>query len=81
MAVDAYDPGPNGDYPYWPRDAEGRPLNTQPDAEAAGSGTYMPHGKSVSTERDRLGHPKVYDVTPRTPDGTPIDPPTIPPAS
>ncbi len=81
MAVDAYDPGPRGDFPYWPRDAAGKPINTQADAEAADSGTYMPHGKELSAERDRDGHRKVHDLTPRAPDGAPIEPPVIPPAT
>ncbi len=81
MPVDALDPGPDGTYPYWPRDAAGKPINTQADAEAAGSGTYMPHGKELSADRDRDGYRKVHDLTPRTPDGQPIVPPTIPPAA
>lgn len=43
MAVDALDPGPDGDYPYFPRDADGRPIwsTTSPqrgngDGDAAG---------------------------------------------
>ncbi|MDP9358983.1 MAG: hypothetical protein M3R02_27630 [Chloroflexota bacterium] len=79
MPVDAYDPGPLNNYPYWPRDAAGKPLNTPADAEAAGSGTYMPHGKELSDDHDRDGYRKVHDLTPRKPDGTPIEPPTIPP--
>ena len=79
MVVDAYDPGPNGDYPWWPRDAEGRPLNTHAAAEAAGSGTYMPHGVERSGGRDLDGNLKVHDLTPRKPDGTAIVSPTIPP--
>ncbi len=70
----------NGDYPYWPRDAQGKPLNTQSDAETAGSGTYMPDGTERSSHRDRDGYRQVHDLTPRKPDGTPIVPPTIPPA-
>ncbi len=81
MPVDAYDPGPLGNYPYWPRDAAGKPINTQAHAEAADSGTYMPHGKEVSADRDRDGNPLLLDLTPRKPDGTPIVPPTIPPAA
>ncbi|MDP9461361.1 MAG: hypothetical protein M3Q22_14305, partial [Actinomycetota bacterium] len=57
----------------------GKPINTQADAEAADSGTYMPHGKELSAERDRDGHRKVHDLTPRAPDGAPIEPPVIPP--
>ena len=79
MAVDALDPGPDGTYPWWPRDGEGRPLNSQAAAEVAGSGTYMPHGTEVSGDRDRDGLPKRHDISPRRPDGTAIIPPTIPP--
>ena len=39
----------------------------------------MPHGTEPSRDRDRDGYRKVRDVTPRTPDGTPFVPPTIPP--
>jgi hypothetical protein len=81
MAVDAYDPGPLGNYPYWPRDAEGRPINDQAHAETAGSGSYMPHGTELDSSRDRDGYRKVHDLTPRTADGQPIVPPTIPPAA
>lgn len=66
MTRDAFDPGPNGDYPWWPRDAEGRPI-LGPGAEGR-----MPTG--LTSQRGRL-----IDVTPRHPDGTPIVPPTIPP--
>jgi hypothetical protein len=79
MAVDALDPGPNGDYPYWPRDDQGRPLNTEAAAKAVDSGTYMPHGNELSARRDRAGYRQVHDLTPHKPDGTPIAPPTIPP--
>ncbi|GHA75661.1 hypothetical protein GCM10010305_17970 [Streptomyces termitum] len=73
MAVDALDPGPNGDYPHFPRDAEGRPAwaDTATDAE-----TVMPRGVQRMRHAGRL---TVIDLTPRHPDGTPIDPPVIPP--
>lgn len=74
MAVDALDPGPNGDYPYFPRDAEGRPLTSHAQAKAEDAGTYMPTG--LHRQGGRL-----LDLTPRTPDGQPIEPPTIPPAA
>lgn len=63
MAVDAFDPGPNGDYPWWPRLPDGTPDPAR-----------MPTG---TTTQDGI----VIDVTPRKPDGTPIVPPTIPPAA
>lgn len=74
MATDALDPGPDGSYPFWPRDAAGRPLTSDTDAQAAGAGTYMPTG--VRQHGDRL-----LDLTPTGPDGQPITPPTLPPAS
>ncbi len=77
MPVDAYDPGPSGDFPYWPRDAEGRPITTQEQARAAGSGTYVPTGTRL--EPDAHGQLRPVDLTPRTPSGEPIVPPTIPP--
>ena len=71
MAVDAYDPGPNGDYPYWPRLADG-----SPDPERMPTGM---HWQLVSGGR-RPARYVLVDMTPRTsPDGTPISPPTIPP--
>ena len=74
MAVDAYDPGPDNTYPYWPRDAAGKPLTTQAEAEAAGSGTFVPTSVEVSAERDRDGYRKRHDLTPRKPNGEPISP-------
>ena len=65
MAQDAFDPGPNGDYPYWPRRPDGTP-----DSKRMPTGTYyerLPDGRRV-----------LVDVTPRKPDGTPIVPPNRP---
>ena len=66
MANDALDPGPNGDYPYWPRKADG-----STDRER------MPRG----TRRKRREHPSpagemydVIDITPRDPNGNEINP-------
>ncbi len=76
MAVDAYDPGPNGDYPYFPRDAQGRPLwsdSQHTDKVAVDGVAPMPRGW-------RQEHGRPVDVTPRRPDGTPINPPTLPTA-
>ncbi|CAN5860183.1 hypothetical protein BH23ACT8_BH23ACT8_15670 [soil metagenome] len=58
MTTDALDPGPNGDYPYWPRDEE--------------SGTRMPTGLRWARASD--GRLIRIDVTPRHRDGRPIDP-------
>jgi hypothetical protein len=63
---DALDPGPDGDYPDWPRRSDGTP-----DAER------MPTGKH--RQRDpRTGRRVLVDVTPRKPDGAPIVPPNRP---
>jgi hypothetical protein len=62
MAVDAFDPGPNGDYPYWPRNPDGTP--------ELGPGTRMPSGLD---SQDGV----VIDLTPRDPDGDPIVPPNL----
>lgn len=74
MAVDALDPGPNGDYPYFPRDTEGKPLTSHSQAKTEDAGTYRPTG--LHTENGVL-----LDLTPTGPDGQPIEPPTIPPAA
>jgi hypothetical protein len=63
MAQDAFDPGPNGDYPHWPRLPDGTP-----DPARMPTGLHSQDGV-------------VIDLTPRHPDGTPIVPPTIPPAA
>lgn len=61
MAVDALDPGPNGDYPNWPR----RPDGTL-DPER------MPTGVHVHITRN--GERIPVDLTPRHPNGAPIQP-------
>lgn len=75
MAVDAYDPGPDNTYPYFPRDASGAPAwsdSQGTDKLPADNGVArMPRG--WRTEGGRR-----VDVTPRKPDGTPINPPVIP---
>jgi hypothetical protein len=56
MATDALDPGPDGDYPYMPRNADGTL-----DTDRLPIGTRLqpgPHGKVV-----------VIDVEPTLPDG------------
>lgn len=66
MANDALDPGPNGDYPYWPRNPDGTLDETR-----------MPSG--MRWQRDPNGRRVLIDVTERHPDGSPIVPPTLPP--
>ena len=78
MAVDALDPGPNGDYPYFPRDAQGRPIWTEPTADNP-EGTYMPRGNQQMRVPGTAGRLILIDLTPRLPDGTEISPPDIPP--
>ncbi len=76
MAVDAFDPGPDGTYPYFPRDGRGRPLwsDSQDTDKVPVEGVApMPRGW-------RREHGRPVDVTPRRPDGAPINPPTLPPA-
>jgi hypothetical protein len=56
MAVDALDPGPNGDYPYLPRNPDGT-LDTE----------RMPVG--LRTQRTPDGEVVLIDVEPTGPDG------------
>lgn len=66
MVQDALDPGPSGDYPAWPRLADG-----SPDAERMPTGLHL--------QRAADGTQMLVDVTPRDENGDPIVPPTIPP--
>jgi hypothetical protein len=66
MAHDALDPGPNGDYPHFPRLPDGRPAWSDicpPDYQ----GTRMPRGI-----QRQCG--EIIDVTPRDAEGNPINP-------
>lgn len=65
MARDALDPGPDGNYPNWPR----RPDGTL-DPER------MPTGVHHQLTPD--GHEVLVDLTPRDADGNPIVPPPLP---
>jgi len=58
--LDALDPGPDGEYPNWPRDESG--------------GTRMSTGLHV--QRDLHGRIWTVDLTPTDADGTAIEPPT-----
>jgi len=71
MAEDALDPGPDGTFPHWPRKPDGTP-----DPERMPTGT---HPQRVRGRGPNSGRVVIVDVTPRHPDGTPIEPPTIPP--
>lgn len=81
MANDAFDPGPNGEYPFWPRRPDGKPAGcghpiTSPADLAAEQ--QMPTG----TRKHRVpgtGEVVLIDLTPRHPDGSPIVPPDLPP--
>ncbi len=66
MTRDAFDPGPNNNYPHWPRRPDGSP-------DPARMPTGVHRQKVPST-----GRRVKVDQTPRKPDGTPIVPPTIP---
>lgn len=80
MAVDALDPGPNGDYPYFPRDAKGRPAwaDSPTGSPAVNEGAPMPRGVQ-QMRAPSTGRLVAVDLTPRLPDGTAIDPPDISP--
>lgn len=79
MATDALDPGPDGDYPYFPRDAEGNPVWSDATGENQERGTMMPRGIQLMRDPANPGRLIAVDITPYLPDGTPIDPPAIPP--
>jgi len=79
MALDAFDPGPLGDYPNFPRLADGSPAWSDvpssdgiPVAGLDGLTTPMPRGMRVQDGR-------LVDVTPTGADGSPIEPPTLVP--
>ena len=67
MPNDALDPGPNGDFPFWPRTVDG-------DWDTVRMPTGEIRQKSTVDGRVRL-----LDVTPRGTDGTPIVPPDLTP--
>ena len=72
MVFDAFDPGPLGDFPYFPRNPDGTPLwsdTAAADGRPVDGVSPMPRGL-----RTQSG--KIVDLTPRSPDGTPLDPPT-----
>jgi len=81
MAQDAYEPGPNSDYPAFPRHLDGAPAwsgtaatdgVSVPGRGPGGLVTPMPRG----LRRGPGG--TVIDLTPRGPGGVPILPPILP---
>lgn len=66
MARDAFEPGPAGDYPNWPRLPDGSPDPAR-----------MPTGLHWAQDK-KTGERVLVDMTPRRPDGQPISPPNIP---
>jgi hypothetical protein len=77
MPVDALEPGPDGTFPHFPRDASGAPLwsdSPSTDGRAVDGVAPMPRG-----ERQQGG--RRIDVTPRDSTGQPITPPTLPPVA
>ena len=79
MTTDALDPGPDGDYPYFPRDAHGRPIWSESGADNPEGGTHMPRSNQRMRASGTAGRLILVDLTPRLPDGTEIAPPVIPP--
>lgn len=76
MANDAFEPGPAGDYPWFPRDRTGHPLwsdTAETDGVQVDGVTPMPRG--IRYERNARGQRVAYDVTPRGPGGVAINPP------
>lgn len=81
MAEDAFDPGPDGLYPHWPRRPDGKPAGcghpVTNDAEREAE-EKMPTGlrwQRIPPD----GRPVLVDLTPRHPNGDPIIPPDLPP--
>lgn len=74
MAVDAFDPGPQGDYPWFPRDAAGNPLwSDAPDTDGKQVDGVTPMPRGTRSQDGTL-----VDLTPRHTNGTPISPPVKP---
>jgi len=64
---DAFEPGPNGDYPAWPRRPDGTP-----DPARMPTGLHVQHGVLVDvTPRDPDGIEIVPPTIPPEPGGTP----------
>lgn len=76
MPQDALDPGPRGDYPWFPRLPDGSPAWAD-SVPADYRGTVVFRGERWVRLPDgrRVG----FDETPRDAAGKPINPPVIPP--
>lgn len=83
MANDALSPGPNGDYPWFPRRADGTPAWSD-TPETDGGPVVGPTGVLVAPMPRgirhilRGGQRIAVDVTPTDLGGAPVNPPTIP---
>jgi hypothetical protein len=83
MTNDALDPGERGDYPHFPRHADGSPAwSDSPDTDGVPvigpdgiARAPMPRGIRYQLIR---GERIMLNVTPTGPGGVPIDPPVIP---
>ena len=69
MPNDILDPGPENDYPYWPRDENGVPLQIGPEPKRK-------RARSPKGEEYDVLNPRHYDSN-----GELIVPPTIPPSN
>jgi len=78
MARDAFEAGPNNDYPAFPRRGDGSPYWSD-TAATDGIGISV-NGRVVAPMPRglRLQGGVLIDMTPRRPDGQPITPPTLP---
>ncbi len=76
MAHDAFSPGPSGDYPAFPRLPDGSPDWRR----VVGADARFVDGRWLTTQRAPSGEIVVVDLTPRDASGSPINPPTLPPA-
>ena len=77
MAVDALDPGPNNDYPHFPRRTDGSPAWSDSPA-TDGVPVVGPDGiaRAPMPRGVRRQDGVLIDVTPTGPGGAPINPPT-----
>lgn len=75
MTHDALDPGPDGDYPFFPRLPDGSPAWSD-RCPSDYHGSRVPRG--VTTIR-RYGQRFIIDQTPRGENGDPIIPPAVSP--
>ncbi len=86
MTQDAFEPGPSGTYPAFPRRLDGSPAWSDaattdgipvPGRGPGGLVTPMPRGIRFQLMH-KTGERIQIDMTPRGPGGVPINPPTLP---